>query len=297
MNRQQLEQVVRAIEPESKLLRAWQLTGGLSAHMTAFEILLPDGRAKKLVLRQPGSATLQRNPNAAAEEFRLLQLLQSAGIVVPTPYPLDQSSYLVMEYVEGEPDYAPADAVQLAAQSATQLARIHQIDGSTLSFLPRQTTFAEQYATPSARDESQLERRIRKILRDAGSQPSLNRPVLLHGDFWPGNLLWKDGELAAVVDWEDAHIGDPLADFAISRLDIRLIYGIEAMQAFTECYQSLSAIDYTHLPYWDLCAALRAAPNLALWASGFPQLGRSDLTEQALRDGLTRFVEQALERV
>jgi aminoglycoside phosphotransferase (APT) family kinase protein len=38
--------------------------------------------------------------------------------------------------------------------------------------------------------------------------------VLLHGDFWPGNALWRDGALVAILDWEDAAIGDPLADVA-----------------------------------------------------------------------------------
>ena len=45
----------------------------------------------------------------------------------------------------------------------------------------------------------------------------------------------------------------------------------DAMTAFTEHYQSAMAIDYTNLPYWDLCAALRlirlGGPHLAEWAA------------------------------
>ncbi|MGY0231819.1 phosphotransferase family protein [Longispora urticae] len=40
----------------------------------------------------------------------------------------------------------------------------------------------------------------------------LGRPVVLHGDFWHGNLVARDGRLAAVVDWEDARLGDRAAD-------------------------------------------------------------------------------------
>ncbi len=32
-------------------------------------------------------------------------------------------------------------------------------------------------------------------------------------------MLWKDGQLVAVIDWEDAPLGDPLADVANSRLE------------------------------------------------------------------------------
>ncbi|WP_436774598.1 phosphotransferase family protein [Yinghuangia sp. YIM S09857] len=41
-----------------------------------------------------------------------------------------------------------------------------------------------------------------------GSGPN----VLVHGDFKPGNLLIRDGRVTAVLDWETAHLGDPLED-------------------------------------------------------------------------------------
>jgi aminoglycoside phosphotransferase (APT) family kinase protein len=121
----------------------------------------------------------------------------------------------------------------------------------------------------------------------------VNQPALLHGDFWPGNLLWKDGKLVAVIDWEDAEVGNPLADFAISRLDILWIFGLDALHAFTERYQSLVTLDFSQLAYWDLFAALRPASRIAAWAAGWPQLGRSDITEATMRAGHRWFVNQA----
>ncbi|HEX6386312.1 MAG TPA: phosphotransferase, partial [Anaerolineae bacterium] len=123
----------------------------------------------------------------------------------------------------------------------------------------------------------------------------------LHGDFWPGNTLWQDGRLVAVIDWEDAKLGDPLVDLAISRLDIVWIFGIKAMNSFTDYYQSMMAIDYSNLPYWDLCAALRlvrlAGSNLAVWAAYFSPFGRHDITEQTMMESYRFFVGQALEKV
>ncbi|MGT5522875.1 phosphotransferase family protein, partial [Escherichia coli] len=81
-----------------------------------------------------------------------------------------------------------------------------------------------------------------------------NKSVLLHGDFWPGNVLWKDGQLVAVIDWEDAQIGDPLADLGNSRLEILWASGSEAMHSFTRHYQAMTDIDFSNLPYWDLFA-------------------------------------------
>jgi aminoglycoside phosphotransferase (APT) family kinase protein len=283
-----------------QLVRTWELTGGASAHMTAFELLL-NGENRKLILRRPGTRTLERNLNAASEEFRLLQVLHAAGLAVPTPYFLDQSGeifptpYLIIEYIEGEPEFTAIPSPDFVRQIAVQLARIHSVDTAKLDFLPQQASgFGEQ--APQANPSSDS-RRIRAALESIGTLPQLNQPVLRHGDFWPGNLLWKEGHLTAVIDWEDATLGDPLADFAISRLDMLLIFGIEAMQDFTQRYQSLTAFDFTYLPYADLGAALRAAPNLGKWAAGYPSLGRPDITAETMRTAHEWFVSQAFDNL
>jgi len=166
-------------------------------------------------------------------------------------------------------DFAPANLPDFILQLASHLARIHHVNSSRLdlSFLP-----LRQFGLrPATAHESVEEGRIREALQSVGVLPPSNGSVLLHGDYWPGNILWRDGRLVAVIDWEDAALGDPLADLAISRLDLLLIFGLDAMNDFTRHYQSMTTIDLAHLPYWDLCAALRAAPNLAAWAAGYPR--------------------------
>lgn len=56
------EQVVRKIDPNSKLLRAWQLKGGVSAQVTALETLRADGHTQKMIVRQHGERDLKHNP-------------------------------------------------------------------------------------------------------------------------------------------------------------------------------------------------------------------------------------------
>src|SRR5262249_7766747 len=152
-----------------------------------------------------------------------------AGIAAPTPYYLDQSGdlfptpYLIMEYIEGETVFSLDAVPDLIAQSAEQLARIHQIDCSQVdvSFLPQQAQRVARLlrARSKLTDPSRDEAHIRAALEAAWPLPQLNPTALLHGDFWPGNLLWRDGALVGVIDWEDAALGDPLADLANSRLE------------------------------------------------------------------------------
>jgi aminoglycoside phosphotransferase (APT) family kinase protein len=304
------EQLVQAITPHSRLLRRWALKGGISAEMTALELERPDGRTSRMIVRRPGAGILKHNPHAAQDEFKLLQLTQSLGLATPTPYYLDQSGtifstpYVVIEYIEGQPEFAPAHLADFTLQLATQLAKIHRVDCANLdvSFLARRANgCAETFGSrPTNVDTSLDEGRIRDMLESAWPLPRRNAPVLLHGDFWPGNFLWRDEQLVAVIDWEDATVGDPLTDLAISRLDILWIFGTDAMNSFTEQYQSMMAIDYSNLPYWDLCAALRlvrlAGADLAEWAAFFPPFGRHDITEQTIREHYRFFITQAFEK-
>ena len=294
------QQLVQKLAPQSKLLRTWELTGGVSAQVTALEIEQPGGQAQKMIVRRHGPVDLKRNPHVAADEFRLLQLLQSAGLATPRPYHLDQSGeifstpYLVIEYIEGKPEFAPVNVSDLILQLATHLSKIHSVDRShlDLSFLPQQEQkYAEKLRErPAKLDESLHEGHIRDVLEAAWPLPQRNTDVLLHGDFWPGNILWKDGQLVAIIDWEDAALGDPLADLANSRLEILWAFGIDAMHSFTHHYQSMTTLDFTNLPYWDLCAALRPISQIATW-------GLDEMTEKTMRERLAWFITLAFEKL
>ena len=295
-----LEQLVQKIEPQSRLLRDWELKGGVSAQMTAIEIEQPDQQTKRMIIRRHGAVDLKHNPDIAADEFKLLRILRSAGLATPAPYYLDQSGeifpapYIVIEYIEGTSELAFAPGTDLIPQLTTQLARIHALDCSKLdvSFLPKQAQrFSKKVSErPTNLDESLDEGRIRDVLEAVGPLSQQNTAVLLHGDFWPGNILWKDGRLIAVIDWEDAALGDPLADIANTRLEILWAFGIDAMHSFTQHYQSMTNIDFTNLPVWDLFAALRPASKLSEWAA-------DDIAEKRMRERHRLFVTQAFEKL
>lgn len=292
------ERLARTIYAHSNLLRTWALEGGISARVIALEIERSDGRTEKLIVRRHGDEDLRHNPNIAADEFSLLQVLRVEGMAAPAPVHFDQSGeilptpFVVVEYIEGDTEFAPADLADLLVQLATQLLRIHGLHGARhdLSFLPGQSErCAKRLAErPTTVDESVFEGQIRDTLGAAWPLSQRNRSGLLHGDFWPGNVLWNNGKLVAVIDWEDAALGDPLADLANARLEILWAFGRDAMDAFTKDYQSNATIDFTHLPYWDLCAALRPISKFSEWAD-------DDIAEQAMRKAHRSFVTQAFD--
>ncbi|MDI3340680.1 MAG: phosphotransferase family protein [Sphaerobacter sp.] len=296
------DRLIRRLDPGSQVLRVWELTGGVSAQVTALEVLLSHGRRQRLVVRRYGAADLVRAPHVAAHEFRLLQIVRSVGVPAPRPYYVDESGDIfptpvtVIEFVEGQAGLTPTDLGNVIDQTVDALTTIHSVDGSTavdLSFLPRQeevcaVELRRRLPPTGASPEAT---RIRAALDAVWPLPQRNRAVLLHGDFWPGNTLWRDGRLVAVIDWEDAALGDPLADVANARLELLWALGVEAMESFTERYRSrMGAVDFVDLPYWDLAAALRPAVAMSAW-------GLDAHTARTMRDRLRWFVSEALGRV
>jgi aminoglycoside phosphotransferase (APT) family kinase protein len=299
------ERLVGEMYPAGRLIRSWTLTGGVSAQVTALEIALPGNKVKKVVVRRYGEADLAGDSQIAAHEFALLQTVQAAGVPVPTPLFYDQSGrifpkpFIVIEFVEGETVLEPAETGRedFFGQLAASLAGIHRVKlgPPDLPFLPdmAQEIAAKLARKPTQPDDSLQEGKIRTVLEKVWPLPPTNPPGLLHGDYWPGNILWRpsrEGRLAVVLDWEDAKRGDPLADLANTRLEILWSYGPEALEIFTRRYREIMPLDYTNLPYWDLCAALRPAGRLALWA-GSPE------KEKVMRERHAVFVAQAFEGI
>ena len=149
-------------------------------------------------------------------------------------------------------------------QLAQILSTIHSFDiaAHDLSYLPAQSDLIAETLASKASDSPGIRRAI------AGALPDLemNATALLHGDFWPGNLLWRGDELAAIIDWEDAMLGDPLGDLGKCRLEMLWALGEAAMMRFTTAYLSRNPqLNARFLPFWDLWGALRLS-HFADWS-------------------------------
>ena len=253
--------------------------------MSLLEIVRSDGRPARLVLRRCGRANLRANPDAADAEFRLLTHLAAFGYPVPRALVHESSltaSWLLLEYLDGEPVWHPPEGHALAM--ADFLVGLHRIaPGDTFPFVPRQTM-------PDAPASTHLD--LPADLDWPPGAPDTHR--LLHGDFWTGNVLWRDGGLAAVIDWEDAMIGDPLADLAIARSNLVWTHGTGACRDFTAHYGNAMGLDPRRLWLWDIHAAVIMAPHAGDYAADWQDLGRGDVSEALILERLQGLVDDAV---
>jgi len=282
-------------QPRSRLLRTWPLTGGVSARITALEVADERGSITRSVVREHGEVDRAGNPDIARDEFRLLEIAAAGGIACPAAQYLDVSCrhfanpVLVIGFLAGEPEFEPDDLEGLIVGAADVLARIHAVPADErLAFLPRRE--AGVGPAPAAPDDTLQETRIRNALGANPLGAPRNSSTLLHGDFWPGNLLWDDGRLSGVIDWEDAHTGDPLADLGNAIFEFSVAFGAPAALSFTTAYLARRGLDTHDLAYWQLAAALRMCGKLADW-------GLPEEDEARIRAGHAAFVEDALARL
>lgn len=263
-----------ALQLGGTLLGHAPLAGGVSARVIALDLLLPKGDRRRVVVREPGAAEWKEvGQQSARREFELLAHLHQAGLPVPQPLLLQdqqQPPFFVMAFVEGTAEL-PADGPERMAEL---LARIHAQPLEGLPALPdREDPIAclPDFLGP---DQTALRERL------ANDPPTLTpRRTLLHGDFWPGNVLWRADELAALLDWEDAAVGDPLSDVACCRLELRYVRGASGSEAFTKAYAESTSRDEGELPLWDAYVSAAALSSMSQW--GLPAEREAHMRREA----------------
>jgi len=211
-------------------VRADLISGGRS-NLT-YTLTGADGH--RVVLRRPPSGGILATAHDMTREWRFISALRATGVPVAEPLALADTELLgvpfyVMSYVDGLVlhDAAAALDLSLAARecAATSLidtmVALHQLDvdavglgdaGRREDYVGRQLRrWKRQWDQSSCTDITAVEAAHQGL---AAAAPPQRRTGVVHGDFRLGNMICgADGHVRAVLDWELATLGDPLADF------------------------------------------------------------------------------------
>ncbi|HKF31670.1 MAG TPA: phosphotransferase family protein [Jatrophihabitantaceae bacterium] len=212
-------------------LRAEVITGGRS-NLT---YLLSDAAGARWVLRRPPMSGVIASAHDVLREHRIMAALEATAVPVPRMVAACEDTsvlsvpFFVMQYVAG---VVPGDqelaeqTLDLPAHAALGphlvdvLAGLHAVTPSDvgLADLGKGTDYVTRQLT---RWERQLDRlgvpataAMREVLiRLRDGAPEQRDTTIVHGDFRPGNVIVGEaGQVRAVLDWELATLGDPLAD-------------------------------------------------------------------------------------
>ena len=266
MNALKQAELVAEVWPGAALRSARRLTGGVSAQVYALEVAHSSGALAQVVVREHAPV---ESHYTAELEFLLLKALHSLDLPVPQPILFDArctlaaTPFVIMAAIPGSSVIPTGEAFEYIDEMASQLFRIHQAPIQNLPALPsRLDPLPEVFEyLPTAAEWGGLKARLR-ALTDTGFKGA---PCLLHGDYWAQNLLWEQGRITGVLDWEDAAIGDPLSDVAGASVELRYLFGREGMQRFIAAYSALSSVDPTRLALWQVYVAAAAQHFMSTW--------------------------------
>jgi aminoglycoside phosphotransferase (APT) family kinase protein len=184
--------------------------------------------AGPLVLRLSPPGVRIAGPADIGRQGRIMAALHASGLPTPdvlacsSEPELDGRSYALMKLVEGVDCDAAVAAVggERIAHAAIETLHSFRLFPSADSPIGHETPSApedeiDRWAGLLQRAPEHLHepsRELESALRASVVAPAA--PVLVHGDFHFGNLIFSGGTVAAVVDWEIAEIGQPLVDLA-----------------------------------------------------------------------------------
>jgi len=255
-----------------RLALADRMPGGARKEAWFIDLEGPDGSLTSCFLRYDRSdPALTKDPWTLHREATVYLALQDGPVPVPRVlgvHPVHQA--MLSERVEGGNWFSritdPAEQEATARDFMTKLAALHSLDASALALpsFPTVSTVAEAVLAELDEWEGVLAARggtpdpalvfALRWLRD--HVPSCDGPpVLVQGDTGPGNFMYLGGRVTAVVDWELAHLGDPMDD--IAWLSLRA-----TQEPFTDFptrlreYEALSgnAVDVERVHYYQVMA-------------------------------------------
>jgi len=289
--------LLREISPGSVILGVDPLPGSYSNYTHLVKARSADGSVYCFVVRRYAIFGDYDRGEKARREFRTLELLQGNDIPVPRPLYLDEDGMMlgtpgiVTGYVPGELVASPSDPPSWARSLATMLARIHSVpcDPTARRFLldanAEASWFLRSGSVPEYMKAHPDGAQVWQAARDLWACLQQSPVGLVHIDYWSGNILWDEGRIAAVVDWEEAAYGDPGIDVAYCRMDMVLSGQGDAADEFLRAYEMEMGRRVANLALWELAAAARPMFHADGW-----------ITESPARERFSEFIAGARRR-
>ena len=264
---------------EGKVSNLEPLTGGASKEIWKFEVSNAK-QSTKMILRR-GSGIEGPLAIKTADEARIQKEVIKVGAPVPIILAVSKNdeelgdSY-IMHFVEGESiarkilrdkEYKKALPI-LAYQCGEAIAKIHNVDINNFSFLPKKPAedqLEDLYSTYRSFEQPSPVFEYAYLWlkeQDFGNF----QESLVHGDFRLGNIIVNAEGLQSIIDWELAHIGNPLQDLGwvcgnswrFGKND-KVVGGFGEIEDLLEGYNSISKlkVDKEMVMCWQVFGTFR----------------------------------------
>jgi aminoglycoside phosphotransferase (APT) family kinase protein len=282
---------------------AWeQIVAGNSRTTWSAEVDTADGRVGAIVRTEAGDGPFEGTELSLAREAAAYRAVQGRGVSMPRVLGFHpELNAIAMTRLPGSADWAPETLPALLEE----VARLHDLDVDDLPLDGFARTALsdldlwERLAAAKVRVPDPFVDFALAFLRERfPGEP--RRLVFCHGDVGPGNFLHEGGRVTGLLDWEFAHVGDPIDDLAWISLRA-VLFGLpmpEFGDAVRAHYRPANAVelDDHRLHYWQAMVILR---NLITCLASIhnPSRGRDRLVHHMLVPSLHAMLVAALARI
>jgi aminoglycoside phosphotransferase (APT) family kinase protein len=253
-----------------------------------------------IMRRDPTGSVLTTNRRT---EYAVLKALESTTVPSPRARWLDPDGEwfgrpsLVMDRIAGQCRMFAIEGpepleqrLELAQECLLLLSIVHGLDWQSLGLGEvlgadghgGATTEVDRWTTEMRVQQMEEDTRLDELARWLGEcAPRPQTQVLVHGDFKPGNMLLHDGRIVGLLDWETAHIGDPVEDLGWVTNPLRRrehqIPGVWETAQIVARYQQLTGrtVGMDELRYWNVFANFKLAVIVLTGMRSYAE-GRSD---------------------
>jgi aminoglycoside phosphotransferase (APT) family kinase protein len=268
--------------------------------------LTEGGSTRRLVSRQE-TYSAEDNPFLpASQQFKVMQVAFAEGVPVPEPvFEYDEADGMgngfITAFVAGETmpqrifRAADGDArLKIATDLAALLAKLHAIDVAKVPFLesvPDSQDIIGNYLhlfDSYAEAHPAIELGFRWLERN---RPPVGRRRLVHGDFRTGNFMVGPDGVRAALDWECAHIGQPMEDFGwlcvrswrFGQIDLA-VGGFAQRAPVYAAYEAAGGdrIDPDAVRFWEIFGLVRWAIYNVMQAYAHVERGRRGVAFAAM---------------
>jgi aminoglycoside phosphotransferase (APT) family kinase protein len=271
-----------------------RIPGGASRETYRYDAVTDDGRQGFILRRDPPGSLIETDRRA---EFLAIRSFAGKGVAAPEAVVLEpegaelERPFFIMKRVDGGLASSPfaADPFGTEAQAIGEqfFSIMGRIAAEPLAGLPLLEVFEppqvggcwrrelDYWSGVIEADEQHPQPIVRAAMRRlrASPPPPATRVAVVHGDFRNGNFLHDGaGRIIALLDWEMAHLGDPLEDLAWAMdplwspgSDGRISGMVSREEALAIWSRSSGiAVDPTALKWWALFASVKGQ---AIWTS------------------------------
>lgn len=275
--------VAREIDGCTGLKSAERLSGGASQETYRLTLTTGSGEQVVCMRRAPGGgiehdADVRIAPGLAIEA-QLMACARDVGVPEPEVYYVLEASDglgegFIMEWLDGETLGArivklpELDAIRpkLAYECGQVLARIHSVDLDATGLRDKLEHAPPEYFVNQTWERYKLLETPQPMIDYAGRWLMDNLPTdyestLVHNDFRNGNFMVTADGINAVLDWEIAHIGDPMRDLGwictnswrFGRTELP-VGGFGEYEDLFAGYEAVSGkkVDPAHVKFWEV---------------------------------------------